>query len=106
MRLYNTAIRDRALVYAWFFLMFSVHIVFCVWSAISPPLPFTSDWSHTGFVTCIKAFNNSTFVGVVYVIGGVLWSLEALWSCWAMKTVRQPVPLLSLLPSGGLGLDA
>ena len=77
MRIYNVAIRDRALVYAWFFLMFAVHIAFCIWSAISPPLPFTNDWSHAGFVTCVKAFDKNTFVGVVYVIGGVLWSLES-----------------------------
>lgn len=95
MRIYNVAIRDRALVYAWFFLMFAVHIAFCIWSAISPPLPFTNDWSHAGFVTCVKAFDKNTFVGVVYVIGGVLWSLESLWSFWAMKTVS----LLSLLAS-------
>ena len=95
MRIYNVAIRDRALVYAWFFLMFTIHIAFCIWSAISPPLPFTNDWSHTGFVTCIKAFDKNTFVGVVYVIGGVFWSLESLWSLWAMKTVRHPAdPLL------------
>ena len=87
MRIYNVAIRDRAIVYAWFFLMFAVHIAFCIWSAISPPLPFTNDWSHAGFVTCVKAFDKNTFVGVVYVIGGVLWSLESLWSLWAIKTV-------------------
>ena len=87
MRIYNVAIKDRALVYAWFFLMFTIHIAFCIWSAISPPLPFTNDWSHAGFVTCIKAFDKNTFVGVVYVIGGVFWSLESLWSLWALKTV-------------------
>lgn len=89
MRIYNVAIRDRALVYAWFFLMFGVHIAFCIWSAISPPLPFINDWSHTGFVTCIKAFDKNTFVGVVYVIGGALWSIESLWSIWAIKTVSE-----------------
>ena len=88
MRIYNLAIRDRALVYAWFFLMFGIHIAFCIWSAVSPPLPFTNDWSHTGFVTSIKAFTPSTFVGVVYIIGGVFWSLESLWSFWALKGVR------------------
>jgi len=95
MRIYNLAQKDRALWYAWFFLAFAVHIAFCIWSAISPPLPFTNDWSHTGFVTCIKAFDANTFVGVVYVIGGVLWSLESLWSLWAMKTVNPPPPLFS-----------
>ena len=90
MRIYNLAQKDRALWYAWFFLMFAVHIAFCIWSAVSPPLPFINDWSHTGFVTSVKAFGNNTFVGVVYVIGGALWSLESLWSIWAMISVSQP----------------
>jgi hypothetical protein len=55
MRVYNAAIKDRAFTYAVFFVFFSVHIVFCVWSAISPPLPFSNDWSHTGFICGIKA---------------------------------------------------
>ncbi len=90
-RLYNAAIKDRAVTYAWFFLMYLIHIAFCVWSAVSPPLPGANDWSHTGFIACIKAFNASKFVGVLYTIGGVLWALEALWSLWVLKTVCSPV---------------
>ena len=75
-------------MYAVFFLTFAAHVLFCIWSAISPPLPLTNDWSHTGFVTSIKGFDKSTFVGVLYIIGGVLWSVESLWSIWAYKTVR------------------
>ena len=55
MRVYNAAIKDRAFTYAIFFIFFCVHIIFCVWSAISPPLPFSNDWSHTGFICGIKA---------------------------------------------------
>lgn len=88
MRVYNAAIKDKAFAYAIFFLFFCVHIIFCVWSAISPPLPFSNDWSHTGFICGIKAFGSNTFTGIVYVIGGALWTLESLWSMWCIKSVR------------------
>lgn len=87
-RLYNAAIKDRALTYAWFFIFYLVHIAFCVWSAISPPLPSANDWSHTGFIACLKAFKANKFVGVLYVIGGALWTVESLWSLWVLKTVN------------------
>lgn len=87
-RLYNAAIKDRAVTYAWFFIAYLIHIAFCVWSAIAPPLPGANAWSHTGFIACVRAFSASKFVGVVYTIGGVLWSLESLWSLWVLKTVR------------------
>lgn len=87
-RLYNAAIKDRAVTYAWFFLFYLIHIAFCIWSAVSPPLPGANDWSHTGFIACIKAFHASKFVGVLYTIGGVFWALESLWSFWVLKTVR------------------
>ena len=98
MRVYNATIKDRAFTYAIFFLFFSVHIIFCVWSAISPPLPFSNDWSHTGFICGIKAFGSNTFTGIIYVIGGSLWTLESLWSLWCLKGVRTmaflPCPVL------------
>ena len=68
--------------------MYLIHIAFCIWSAVSPPLPGANDWSHTGFIACIKAFHASKFVGVLYTIGGVFWALESLWSFWVLKTVR------------------
>ena len=91
-RLYNAAIKDRAVTYAWFFIAYLIHIAFCIWSAVSPPLPGANDWSHTGFIACIKAFDASKFVGVLYTIGGVLWALESLWSFWVLKVVRQILP--------------
>ena len=87
MRVYNAAIKDRAFTYAIFFLFFFIHIIFCVWSAISPPLPFSNDWSHTGFMSAIKAIGSNTFTGVIFIIGACFWSLETLWSLWCLKMV-------------------
>ena len=90
MRIYNLAIRDRALMYAFFYLMYIIHISFCVFAAVSPPMPFVSDWSLAGFITCVKGFNKKTFIGVVYVIGGAFWTVEAAWSFWSLTYVRNP----------------
>ena len=90
-RLYNAAIKDRALTYALFFLAYLIHIAFCIWSAIAPPLPGANAWSHTGYIACLRAIKVNKFVGILYAIGGVLWTLESLWSLWVMKTVRQSI---------------
>ena len=87
MRVYNAAIKDRAFTYAIFFLFFFIHIIFCVWSAISPPLPFSNDWSHTGFMSAIKAIGSNTFTGVIFILGACFWTLETLWSLWCLKMV-------------------
>jgi len=92
MRVYNAAIKDRAFTYAVFFLFYFIHIIFCVWSAISPPLPFSNDWSHTGFMCAIKAFSSNTFTGVIFIIGACLWTVETLWSLWCLKMVSISPP--------------
>ena len=98
-RIYNASRNDRALTYAWFFFMFTVHTAFCTWAAISPPLPIVNDWAHTGFITAVKAFDKNTFTGVVYIIGGVFWSVEALWDVWCLKSVSFLLALSSLCAS-------
>lgn len=107
-RLYNAAIKDRAVTYAWFFIAYLIHIAFCVWSAIAPPLPGANAWSHTGFIACVRAFNASKFVGVLYTIGGVLWALESLWSLWVLKTVSGHAGMGSggCMPLGASAPDA
>ena len=87
-RLYNAAIKDRAFTYAWFFLFYLVHIGWCIWAAVSPPIPFGfSKWALAGYVAGIKAFGPSIFVGVVFVVGASFWALEALWSFWVLQKV-------------------
>jgi secretory carrier-associated membrane protein len=85
MRLYGAAIKDRALSYAAFFIFFAAHLVFCAWSAVGPP--FASGDSHTGIIVGVSHLSSNVFSGVVYLIGGVLWGLESLWSLWAARAV-------------------
>lgn len=82
-RIYNAAIKDRAMTYLWFFLMFCCHLVFVAWSAIAPPV--AGGAAHAGFVEGVAALSKSAFVGGVYVAGGCLWSLEGAWSLWALQ---------------------
>ena len=82
-RLYHAAIKDRAITYLWFFLMFSAHLIFCCWSAIAPPI--AGGAAHAGFVEGVAALSKSAFVGGVYLAGGCLWSLESVWSLWTLQ---------------------
>ena len=84
-RLYNAAIKDRAITYAWFFLAFGAHLIFCGWSAIAPPI--AGGNAHAGFITGVSNLSRSAAVGGFYLASGVLWSLEALWSVWVLKSV-------------------
>eukprot|EP00887_Chlorella_sp_A99_P001929 scaffold18.g1929.t1 len=82
-RIYNAAIKDSAFGYAVFFAGFMANLVFCIWSAVAPPI--LSSWSHAGFMSAISAIGDNTGVGVMYFIGAAFWSLESLWSLWTLK---------------------
>lgn len=84
-RIYNAAIKDSALGYGMFFAGFMANLVFCIWSAISPPV--LASWSHAGFMTAISAIGDNKGVGVMYFIGAAFWSLESLWTLWTLKAV-------------------
>ena len=43
--------------------------------------------SFTGVFASVTAFNAGTAFGVMYIIGTVLWGLEALWSLLCFKQV-------------------
>jgi hypothetical protein len=86
-RLYTASIKDRAFTYAFFFLAFCIHIFWCIWSAISPPILFNK-WSYAGWITAIvAALPNDATVGAVYIVGAVCWSLEALLSIFVLQRV-------------------
>lgn len=86
-RLYTASIKDRAFTYAFFFLAFCIHIFWCIWSAISPPILFNK-WSYAGWITAIvAALPNNATVGVVYIVGAVFWSVEALLSIYTLQRV-------------------
>jgi hypothetical protein len=85
-RLYNAMRKDRALTFAWFFLMYMVHIAWCIFAAISPPI-FIKGNSLTGFLSFIKALDKDTVIGIMYLVGCILWVLEALVSIVVLQRV-------------------
>lgn len=85
-RLYKAASSDRALGYFGYFFAFSIHTAFCIWAAIA--VPFTSErWSFAGFITAPKAFDVNKFAGIIYIAGASVWTAEAVWSLWCIKSV-------------------
>lgn len=86
-RLYTASIKDAAFTYAWFFLAYLIHIFWCIWSAVSPPILFNK-WSYCGWITAIvAALPQHKVVGIVYIVGAIMWSAEALLSIWVLKDV-------------------
>ncbi|WIA15216.1 hypothetical protein OEZ85_001894 [Tetradesmus obliquus] len=86
MKLYNTVANDGAVGMLGFFIVFIIHVGFCTWAAIAPPLA-GERWSFTGFVAALRAFDVSKVGGVLYIIGACLWTLEAAASWWCLKMV-------------------
>lgn len=84
--LYRSAMTDRAIGFAWFFLTFMGYMVFLVWSLVGPDI-LVSQWSHTGIMVTINAFDKNTACGIVYLVGAVLWGLTVLLALVWVKMV-------------------
>ena len=86
-RLYQAAANDAALKYFMYFFFYFVHIVFCFWACISPPLFGGKGWSLAGVIPTSSAFGKAGWLGTVYAIGTSLWALEAVFSMYVVKQV-------------------
>eukprot|EP00798_Chlamydomonas_sp_ICE-L_P030667 gene30667-35684_t len=85
-RLYEGAKSDSTFGYIGFFISFCIHLGFCTWAAIG--VPFSSEsWSFAGFFTAMAGYDVSFFIGTIYLIGAILWTLEASYSFWCLKDV-------------------
>ncbi|XP_073005020.1 secretory carrier-associated membrane protein 2-like [Typha latifolia] len=84
--LYRAMRTESALKFGWFFLFYSLHICFCVYSAVAPPIIFEGK-SLTGFFPAIDVISNSVLAGVFYFIGFGLFCLESLLSIWIIQQV-------------------
>ncbi|THG19242.1 hypothetical protein TEA_028173 [Camellia sinensis var. sinensis] len=77
---------DSALKFGWFFLFYSLHIVFCVFAAIAPPIVFHGQ-SLAGILAAIDVFSRHVLVGIFYLIGFALFCLESLLSLWVLQKI-------------------
>ncbi|THF95193.1 hypothetical protein TEA_023642 [Camellia sinensis var. sinensis] len=75
---------DSALKFGWFFLFYLLHICFCIFAAIAPPIVFHGE-SLTGILAAISVFSDHVLVGIFYLIGFALFCLETLLSLWVLQ---------------------
>ncbi|KAE9588542.1 hypothetical protein Lalb_Chr22g0356431 [Lupinus albus] len=84
--LYRASRTDSALKFGMFFLSYGVHIAFCVFSAVAPPIVFRGK-SLTGILPALEVMIDSTLVGIFYFIGFGFFCLESLLSIWVIQQV-------------------
>ena len=83
MRLYVAAQKDRAMTYFMFFLFYFVHIMWCGWAFLAPPVGV--QWSLPGLMTMAEAFNDKAVLGIFYLIGCILWAIEGLFCMYCLS---------------------
>lgn len=84
--LYRAMRTDSALKFSWFFMFYLLHILFCIFAAIAPPIVFHGQ-SLTGILAAIDVFSGHLLVGVFYLIGFGFFCLEALLSLWVLQKI-------------------
>ncbi|KAG6791955.1 hypothetical protein POTOM_001091 [Populus tomentosa] len=75
---------DSALKFGWFFLFYLVHIGFCIFAAIAPPIVFHGK-SLTGILPAVDVISDHLLVGIFYLVGFGLFCLESLLSLWVLQ---------------------
>lgn len=84
--LYRAMRTDSAFKFGWFFLTYLLHMLFCIFAAIAPPIVFHGQ-SLTGILAAIDVFPHSVLVGIFYLIGFAFFCLESLLSLWVLQKV-------------------
>ncbi|CAD6249849.1 unnamed protein product [Miscanthus lutarioriparius] len=82
--LYRAMRTDSAFSFGWFFLCYLLHIAFCIFAAIAPPVVFRGK-SLTGILAAIDTFSDHAIVGIFYFVGFALFCLETLVSIWVLQ---------------------
>ncbi|XP_015694911.1 putative secretory carrier-associated membrane protein 1 isoform X5 [Oryza brachyantha] len=84
--LYHAMRTDSALKFGLFFLLYPFHILFCVFSAVAPPIVFEGK-SLAGILPAIDLISTNALVGIFYFVGFGLFCLESLLSIWVIQQV-------------------
>nr|KAJ0200058.1 hypothetical protein LSAT_V11C600305670 [Lactuca sativa] len=82
--LYRAMRTDSALKFSWFFLFYLIHLGFCIFAAIAPPIVFEGR-SLTGILAAIDVFSDHALVGIFYLVGFGLFCVESLLSFWVLQ---------------------
>ncbi|XP_076912120.1 secretory carrier-associated membrane protein 4 [Bidens hawaiensis] len=84
--LYRAMRTDSALKFGWFFLFYLLHLGFCIYAAIAPPIVFHGK-SLTGILAAIDVFSDHALAGIFYLVGFGLFVLESLLSFWVLQKI-------------------
>ncbi len=84
--LYRAMRTDSALKFGWFFMFYMLHIAFCIFASVAPPIVFKGK-SLTGILPAVDLLNGHALVGIFYLIGFGLFCLESLLSIWVIQQV-------------------
>ncbi|KAH7662371.1 SCAMP protein [Dioscorea alata] len=84
--LYRAMRTESALKFSWFFMFYLLHIVFCIFSAVAPPIIFKGK-SLTGILPAIDLIGDHAIVGIFFFIGFGFFCIESLLSVWVIQQV-------------------
>ncbi|XP_049345567.1 secretory carrier-associated membrane protein 3-like isoform X2 [Solanum verrucosum] len=84
--LYRAFRNEGAMKFAWFFLFYLLHIAFCIFAAVAPPVVFRGK-SLTGILPAVDLIGKQVLVGIFYFIGFGLFCLESVLSIWVIQQV-------------------
>jgi hypothetical protein len=82
--LYRAFRSDSAFNFGWFFLFYMLHILFCLFAAVAPPIVFKGK-SLAGILPAIDVLSAQALVGIFYFIGFGLFCLESVVSIWVIQ---------------------
>jgi len=84
--LYRAMRTESAIKFGRFFLFYLLHIGFCVFAAVAPPVVFKGK-SLAGILPTIDVFSDHLLVGIFYLIGFILFCLESFISIRVLQQV-------------------
>ncbi|KAH6795426.1 hypothetical protein C2S51_036412 [Perilla frutescens var. frutescens] len=84
--LYRAFRTESAMKFGWFFLFYMLHIGFCIFAAVAPPIVFRGK-SLTGILPAVDLVGDQVLVGIFYFIGFGLFCLESVLSIWVIQQV-------------------
>lgn len=84
--LYRAFRTESAMKFGWFFLFYLLHIGFCIFASVAPPIIFKGK-SLTGILPAVDVLGDHALVGIFYFIGFGLFCLESLVSIWVIQQV-------------------
>ncbi|PKI61560.1 hypothetical protein CRG98_018056 [Punica granatum] len=84
--LYRAFRKDGALNYGRFFLFYILHVGYCIFAAVAPPIIFKGK-SLTGIFPAMNIIDKKPLIGIFYFIGFGLYCAESVLSIWVIQQV-------------------